>query len=82
MGDDDIADYLDDKLDELQDEFQEHGKPIPEQWLARLNEWSNTFNRERLNRRIVELQKDMLKIESRLHFVRNQVQRDAMLKRS
>lgn len=50
--------------------------------MARLNECSNTFNRERLNRRIVELQKDMLKIESRLHFIRNQVQRDAMLQRS
>lgn len=82
MGDDDIADYLDDMLDQLQDEFQKNGKPIPEQWMARLNECSNTFNRERLNRRIVELQKDMLKIESRLHFIRNQVQRDAMLQRS
>ena len=82
MGDDDIADYLEGILEQLQDDFEKNGKPIPEQWIARLNDYSNEFNRERLGRRIVELQKDMLKIEARLHFVRNEIQREAMLKRS
>ena len=82
LGDDAINDYLEDYLNELKAEFEENHKPIPEQWVSKLNEKANIFNKDRLVKRNAELHNDMQNIEARLFYVHTNIFKNTISQKS
>ncbi|CAL5971248.1 Conserved_hypothetical protein [Hexamita inflata] len=78
VGDDELAEYLEQIMDSTKAQFEQTKLPQPEQWRERLNNEANLYNRSRLEKRIQELQREMVKIEAKLYVSWNEFQREQM----
>ncbi|CAL5990801.1 Conserved_hypothetical protein [Hexamita inflata] len=76
VGDDELAEYLEQIMESTKAQFEQTKLPQPEQWRERLNNEANLYNRSRLEKRIQELQREIVKIEAKLYVSWNEFQRE------
>ncbi|CAL5971234.1 Conserved_hypothetical protein [Hexamita inflata] len=76
VGDDELAEYLEQIMESTKAQFEQIKLPQPEQWREILNNEANLYNRSRLENRIQQLQREMVKIEAKLYVSWNKFQRE------